>query len=97
MKFNPAECTLNMDSIGEIVIDKNNESKITRIDKQRERVDNYNAVFIKEYLAQLDIQDRKLKNIKKDLNERKENLRARKEELKKILRGLKDFEYSSIE
>ena len=86
-----------MDSIGEIVIDKNNESKITRIDKQRERVDNYNAVFIKEYLAQLDIQDRKLKNIKKDLNERKENLRARKEELKKILRGLKDFEYSSIE
>ena len=46
--------------------------------------------FIKGYLAQLDIQDSKLKIIKKELKERKDNIRARKDELRVVLKELKE-------
>ena len=72
--------------------DREMKEKIPNIDeinKHLMEASSSRVVFIKEYLAQLEIQDTKLKLIKRELKDRKEIIKTRKQELKDIMRELK--------
>ena len=69
----------------------NSELKVNEKIKDNDLNENTKrSEFIKGYLAQLDIQDSILKIIKKELKERKDNIRARKDELRVVLKELKE-------